>query len=131
MKSRSSLAILCLALAATPASADDDCDVPVPLWQSRDAVLQHANRQGWQVQRLKIDDGCYEIRGRDAQGRAFKARLDPQTLRVVKMKLRAGDDEHDRDHRHRHERERSQDRDASEPAGSVPRPGTTSPGHAQ
>ena len=129
MKSRSSLAILCLALAATPASADDDCDVPVPLWQSRDAVLQHANRQGWQVQRLKIDDGCYEIRGRDAQGRAFKARLDPQTLRVVKMKLRAGDDEHDRDHRHRHERERSQDRDASEPAGSVPRPGTPSPGH--
>ena len=129
MKSRSSLAILCLALAATPASADDDCDVPVPLWQSRDAVLQHANRQGWQVQRLKIDDGCYEIRGRDAQGRAFKARLDPQTLRVVKMKLRAGDDEHDRDHRHRHERERSQDRDAREPAGSVPRPGTPSPGH--
>lgn len=129
MKSRSSLAILCLALAATPASADDDCDVPVPLWQSRDAVLQHANRQGWQVQRLKIDDGCYEIRGRDAQGRAFKARLDPQTLRVVKMKLRAGDDEHDRDHRHRHERERSQGRDASEPAGSVPRPGTPSPGH--
>ena len=129
MKSRSSLAILCLALAATPASADEDCDVPVPLWQSRDAVLQHANRQGWQVQRLKIDDGCYEIRGRDAQGRAFKARLDPQTLRVVKMKLRAGDDEHDRDHRHRHERERSQDRDASEPAGSVPRPGTPSPGH--
>ena len=129
MKSRSSLAILCLALAATPASADDDCDVPVPLWQSRDAVLQHANRQGWQVQRLKIDDGCYEIRGRDAQGRAFKARLDPQTLRVMKMKLRAGDDEHDRDHRHRHERERSQDRDASEPAGSVPRPGTPSPGH--
>ena len=129
MKSRSSLAILCLALAATPASADDDCDVPVPLWQSRDAVLQHANRQGWQVQRLKIDDGCYEIRGRDAQGRAFKARLDPQTLRVVNMKLRAGDDEHDRDHRHRHERERSQDRDASEPAGSVPRPGTPSPGH--
>ena len=124
------LLALSLSLAAPALLADDDdCDVPVKQWQSRDAVLRLAAQQGWQVQRLKIDDGCYEIRGRDAQGRAFKARLDPQTLRVVKMKLRAGDDEHDRDHRHRHERERSQDRDASEPAGSVPRPGTPSPGH--
>ena len=120
MKSRSSLAILCLALAATPASADDDCDVPVPLWQSRDAVLQHANRQGWQVQRLKIDDGCYEIRGRDAQGRAFKARLDPQTLRVVKMKLRNDDGNHER------ERERTRGRDAPAPATANPIP---SPGN--
>ena len=129
MKHPTPLLALCLALAAAPALADDDCEAPVQHWQSRDAVMRHAAAQGWQVQRLKIDDGCYEVRGRDAQGRAFKAKLDPQTLRVVKMKLRAGDDEHDRDHRHRHERERSQDRDASEPAGSVPRPGTPSPGH--
>ena len=125
MKSRSSLAILCLALAATPASADDDCDVPVPLWQSRDAVLQHANRQGWQVQRLKIDDGCYEIRGRDAQGRAFKARLDPQTLRVVKMKLR--NDNHERERT----RTRSRDDPAAAAANPVPSPGTAPGGQIE
>ena len=45
-----------------------------------------AAAQGWQVQRLKIDDGCYEIRGTDAQGRAFKATIDPQTLKIVKIK---------------------------------------------
>jgi hypothetical protein len=87
---------LSLGTTASPVLADDDCDAPVGRWQPRDAVLQHAARQGWQVQRLKIDDGCYEIRGLDAQGRAFKARLDPETLRVLKMKRR--------DHERRRER---------------------------
>jgi hypothetical protein len=49
-------------------------------------VRQMAAAQGWQIQRLKIDDGCYEIRGTDAQGRGFKARLDPETLKVLKLK---------------------------------------------
>lgn len=122
MKPHPFLAILCLTLATIPALADDTCDVPVQYWQSRDAVLRHAASQGWQVQRLKIDDGCYEIRGRDARGRAFKAKLDPQTLQVVKMKLRDGDGNHDRER----ERERSRSRDAPAPAtgNPVPPPGT-------
>lgn len=111
---------LALGAAAAPALASDDCDVPVQHWQPREAVLQHAARQGWQVQRLKIDDGCYEIRGEDAQGRAFKARLDPETLRVLKMKWRGhgragdrdGDGDRDRDH------ERQRDRGAA-PRGQV------------
>jgi len=117
MKLRVPLAILCLVLVAAPALADDDCDVPVQYWQSRDAVLRHAASLGWQVQRLKIDDGCYEIRGQDAQGRAFKARLDPETLRVVKMKWR------DRDHERHRERTRGQDAaPAAPPAlGTTPR----------
>ncbi|MBS0465819.1 MAG: PepSY domain-containing protein [Proteobacteria bacterium] len=80
--------LLALALGASvqPALADDDCDAPVAHWQPRDAVLRMAAEQGWQVQRLKIDDGCYEIRATDAQGRAFKARIDPQTLAIVKLK---------------------------------------------
>ena len=98
MKHTVPLLALSLALAAAPALADDDCEAPVQTWQSRDAVMQHAAAQGWQIQRLKIDDGCYEIRGRDAQGRSFKAKLDPQTLRVVKMKQR-GDDHHERERR--------------------------------
>ena len=95
MNTRNTLACtllaLCSGLAAAPAWADDDCDVPIRLWQPREAVLQMAAREGWEVQRLKIDDGCYEIRGKDAQGRAFKAKLDPQTLGVVRMKRRERD----------------------------------------
>ena len=94
---------LALGLAALPVLADDDCDVPIERWQSRDAVMQMADRKGWEVQRLKIDDGCYEMRGTDAEGRAFKAKIDPETLELVKMKIRDRDD--DRDHRVRSDRQ--------------------------
>ena len=57
------LLALTLGVAALPALADDDCDAPVSRWQSQEAVRKMAARQGWQIQRLKIDDGCYEIRG--------------------------------------------------------------------
>lgn len=93
--------LLSLGLAALPVWADDDCDVPLNRWQSRDAVRQMAVAQGWQIQGLKIDDGCYEVRGTDAQGRSFKAKIDPESLKVLKMKQ--GD--------RRRERDRDRDRD--------------------
>ncbi|MBK8529948.1 MAG: PepSY domain-containing protein [Rubrivivax sp.] len=83
---RCGLLALSLSVATLPAWADDDCDAPVERWQSREAVRQMAVREGWQIQRLKIDDGCYELRGTDAQGRSFKAKIDPETLKVLKMK---------------------------------------------
>ncbi|MEN9437298.1 MAG: hypothetical protein RIR09_1953 [Pseudomonadota bacterium] len=87
-----------LGLAALPLWAEDDCDAPVQRWQSREAVRQMAAQQGWQIQRLKIDDGCYEIRGTDSQGRSFKAKIDPETLKVLKIKpQRDRDREHDRE----------------------------------
>lgn len=112
-----SLLVLSLSLSAAALRADDDdCDVPVKQWQSREAVLRLAAQQGWQVQRLKIDDGCYELRGSDAQGREFKAKLDPGTLRVVKMKPR--------------DRDRDRDRQRSDPAlpgKGPPPPNATTP----
>lgn len=90
---------LSLGMAALPGWAGDDCDAPLGRWQSRDAVRQMAAAKGWQIQWLKIDDGCYEIRATDAEGRPFKAKLDPETLKVLKLK--AGG----------HPRERMRDRD--------------------
>jgi hypothetical protein len=92
---RHGLLTLSVGLAAGPSLASDDCDAPVQRWQSREAVRQMAAARGWQVQRLKIDDGCYEIRGTDAEGRTFKATIDPQTLKIVKIKHK--DRERDRD----------------------------------
>ncbi|WBY02347.1 PepSY domain-containing protein [Ramlibacter tataouinensis] len=109
---RCSLLALSLGLAAWPTLADD-CDAPVQQWQSREAVRQMAAAQGWQVQRLKIDDGCYEIRGTDSQGRTFKARVDPQTLAIVKIKHK------DRARERTREREHDLGRD---PAAAHPGP---------
>lgn len=96
-----------LGIAAAPAQADDDCDAPVDRWQSRDAVGELASRKGWDLQRVKIDDGCYEIRARDADGRSFKAKLDPETLEIVRIRYR----DHDDDRRHDRDRDRKRDRD--------------------
>jgi hypothetical protein len=73
-----------LALFALPAQAD--CDAPTASWQPRTAVQALAERNDWQIDKLKIDDGCYEVRGRDANGYRFKAKLNPATLEVVSMK---------------------------------------------
>lgn len=88
------IAAACLAaLPATAALADDDCHAPRAAWQPREAVLEAASRLGWRVEEIEADDGCWEIEGRDAEGRRIKAKLDPATLRVVKLRHR--DDGHD------------------------------------
>ena len=111
---RTALLALAMGLATLPTWADDDCDAPVARWQSREAVRQMAAQQGWQVQRLKIDDGCYEIRGTDSQGRSFKAKIDPETLKVVKLKQRGSQGDHRRD------RDRDRDRDRARAAPLQP-----------
>lgn len=114
---RRGLLALSLGLAALPTLADDDCDAPVQRWQPREAVRQMAAQRGWEIQRLKIDDGCYEIRGQDAEGRSFKAKIDPETLKVVKMKRRD---------REGGERERARDREHL-PGAAAPAPGSAAP----
>ena len=111
---RGGLLALSLSLVALPIWADDDCDAPVERWQSREALRQMADRQGWQIQRLKIDDGCYQIRGTDSQGRSFKAKIDPETLKVLKLKQR--DRKRDREH------DRERDRDSAVQQNRLPQP---------
>jgi hypothetical protein len=64
-------------------------------WQPREAVAEFATSQGWEVRRIKIDDGCYEIDGRDAQGRAIEVKLHPGTLEIVEVEFE--DDDHGRE----------------------------------
>jgi hypothetical protein len=96
---RKSLAILTLAgltlagaLAAGPALADDDCFVPMADWQPREAVARLAAEQGWTVRRIKIDDGCYEIKGSDAEGRQIEVTVHPATLQVLEIEFDDDDD---------------------------------------
>lgn len=77
---------------AAQAHDSDDCAAPLNAWKPRDAVRSMAQQKGWQIDKLRIDDGCYEIKGRDVEGRRFKAKLDPVTLDVVRMKRE--DDDH-------------------------------------
>lgn len=99
------LVIAAAAFSAALAIAGKDCDIPLTNWQSREAVHQMAEQKGWQIERLKIDDGCYEVRATDAEGRRIKAKLNPQTLEVIKLKQR--DRKEDRKRERERERQHS------------------------
>lgn len=73
--------------------ADDDCRVPMADWQTRAAVQKMVQLQGWEVYRIKVDDGCYEIRGRDSQGRSIEAKVDPGSLKIIEIEYEDDDDE--------------------------------------
>ncbi len=111
MKKIIQIIALTTAIAAPQAAlADNDCNVPMDKWQSRDVVQQMATSLGWNVKRIKIDDGCYEIKGLNEAGKPFKAKINPQSLAIMKLKVRGMDD--DRDHRHN----RQQHGDLSRPS---------------
>ena len=76
------------------ALADDNCHAPRDQWQPREAAIQVAQDHGWTVRHFKIDDGCYEIEGRDGAGRTIEVKLDPATLQIVET-----DDDDDDDDR--------------------------------
>ena len=81
-----------MVLPAGMALADDDCFVPMADWQPREAVAQLAKDKGWTLLRIKIDDGCYEIDGRDAQGRRIEVTIHPATLEVIEIEFEDDDD---------------------------------------
>jgi hypothetical protein len=77
-----------LAGAGTALADDDDCSRPMGEWQSREAVAAHAVELGITAERLRIDDGCYEIRGRDGAGNRVELKLDPATLALLELDVR-------------------------------------------
>lgn len=88
MKPMFPILALVLLLPAGAALADDDCHAAAASWQPREAALALAAEKGWTVREFEIDDGCYEIEGRDKDGRGFEAKLDPATLAIVEMDWR-------------------------------------------
>jgi hypothetical protein len=87
------LSLIALLPAGAALADDDDCSAPRSEWQPREAALQMARDQGWTVQEFDIDDGCYEIEGRDEAGREMEVKLDPATLQIVDMDYDNDDDD--------------------------------------
>ena len=91
-KSFTMLALLAM-LPAGAAIAGEACDVPPEKRQSVEALAKLAGDFEWTIDRMKIDDGCYELRVTDASGNILKVKFDPATLEAVDGKVvRFGDD---------------------------------------
>jgi hypothetical protein len=87
--------IVLVLLSAGTAQASVRCSVPMTEWQPRDAVTELAARNGWDVRRIKIDDGCYEIYATDINGRPFEVKVSPDTLEVIEVEYEDEDDDDD------------------------------------
>ena len=94
-----------LALVTNSALAEQECRDPIADWQPREVLKKLLEEQGWMVRRIRIDDGCYQVRALDAQGRRIEATYSPASLTLLEFELE--DDEHER-REHRDSQHKSQ-----------------------
>lgn len=81
--------VLCLFAALTaagPAFATGlaTCDSgPRSGWQPEAALEKMLKERGWQIRRIKIDGGCYEVYALDDKGARVESYFHPVTLQHV------------------------------------------------
>lgn len=76
------VALVCM---SAPLLADDDCDDPVASWQPREQLRQKLEAEGWTVYRIKVDDGCYEVKGLAPEGYRAEASYAPASLQLIEL----------------------------------------------
>lgn len=65
------------------------CDSgPQESWQSQEKLTKMLTDKGWQVRRIKIDGGCYEVYALNEKGERVEAYFHPKTLDAVPAKPR-------------------------------------------
>jgi hypothetical protein len=52
-------------------------------WRSQDELKQQLVEKGWEIRRIKIDGGCYEVYALNEKGERVEAYFHPQTLEPV------------------------------------------------
>ena len=85
----SGLALGAFALFVAPAHATGvaKCDSgPREGWQPQAKLEKQLVSQKWQVRRIKIDGGCYEVYGINEKGQRVEAYFHPVTLAPVPTK---------------------------------------------
>lgn len=88
MRALQTLLVASLALGlAAPAVASPRCNVSMTEWKPRQALEENLRDQGWQIHRIKTDDGCYKVYGRRGDGKRIKATFSPDTLILIREKV--------------------------------------------
>ncbi|PKR55676.1 PepSY domain-containing protein [Thalassospira marina] len=69
------------------ASADEvGCNAPADQWQEPEALQTMLEAKGWNVKRIKTEDGCYEVYAVDDKGERVETFFDPATLEAINKK---------------------------------------------
>jgi hypothetical protein len=72
-----------LLLCAMPVLAAERCDVPKENWRPKEELQTQLAGKGWSINNIKTDDGCYEVYGKDADGKRVEIYFDPATFEAV------------------------------------------------
>lgn len=81
--------VACLAVSA-PASADagPDCTKePKDKWLSEDAMKEKIKGMGYTFDIFKVEGNCYEIYGKNAEGKGVEVYFNPVTAEIVKQEV--------------------------------------------
>lgn len=72
-------------LYSTDALADDDyCTVPSADWKTTDELKSKLTADGWDVRKIKEDEGCFEVYAITADGKKIEAYFNPASFELVK-----------------------------------------------
>lgn len=85
MTRNTGLVALLLSTSLIAHASESRCEaVPQDQWQPISALQAKLEAAGWKIKKTKIDKGCYEVYGTDAQGRRVEVYFDPRSLAPVK-----------------------------------------------
>lgn len=77
-----------LAALPLPAFASADCAVhPKEEWAPDTVLKQALADEGYTIKKFKVDGNCYEIYGRNRQGKKVEIYFDTKTLAIIKAEV--------------------------------------------
>ncbi|HOY86120.1 MAG: PepSY domain-containing protein [Methylotenera sp.] len=80
--------LITLCLLPMTAFASAECAVhPKEEWGSEDTLKQALTEEGYTIKKFKVDGNCYEIYGRNKQGKKVEIYFDTKTLEIVKAEI--------------------------------------------
>lgn len=82
--------LLLVLFAAMPvlAYASAECqEHPKSEWASEDVLKQALLDEGYTIKKFKVDGNCYEIYGKNKQGKKVEIYFDTKTLAIVKAEV--------------------------------------------
>lgn len=70
------------------AYASADCTVhPKSEWASENTLKQALKDEGYTIKKFKVDGNCYEMYGRNKEGKKVEIYFDTKTLAIVKSEV--------------------------------------------
>ena len=83
-----SAATVLLALSQSMAMAAADCKAyPKEEWAPEQTLKEALDAEGYTIKKFKVDGNCYEIYGRNKEGKKVEIYFDMKTLAIVKAEI--------------------------------------------